>query len=153
MSRPNWDKYFLKIAMLVSERSTCLRLKVGAVIVKNKQILATGYNGAGKGMKDCLELGCLKEDREVGKNYEECRSIHAEQNAIIQAAANGINISRATIYQTYSPCMLCAKMFVNLGVKRVVTYSAAVDKNAMALLKEAGIEYIRLPKPDTRINA
>jgi len=153
LTRPSWDEYFLKIAMLVSERSTCLRLKVGAVIVKNKQILATGYNGAGKGMKDCLQLGCLKKDRIAGKNYEECRSIHAEQNAIIQAAANGINISEATIYQTYSPCMLCAKMMVNLGVRRVVTYSATVDKNAIQLLKEAGIEYARLPMPDKKINA
>ena len=151
--RPTWDEYFLKIAMLVSERSTCLRLKIGAVIVKNKQILATGYNGAGKGMKDCLELGCLKEDRKIGKNYEDCRSVHAEQNAIIQAAANGINIAEATIYQTYSPCMLCAKMFVNLGIKRVVTYSEAVDENALRLLNEADIEHVRLQKPDTLINA
>lgn len=147
MKRPAWDEYFLKMAMLVSERSTCLRLKVGAVIVKDKQILATGYNGAGKGMKDCTELGCLKEERKIGKNYEECRSVHAEQNAIIQAAANGTSISGATIYQTFPPCMICAKMFVNLGIKKVATCSRALDENAVKLLKEARIEYAQLPKP------
>ncbi|MDP6685760.1 MAG: dCMP deaminase family protein, partial [Candidatus Omnitrophota bacterium] len=114
MKRPEWDEYFLKLAYLVAERSTCLRHRVGAVIVRDKHILTTGYNGAARRVKDCLELGCLRNEKGIpsGERHEICRAIHAEQNAIIQGGLHGIDISGSTIYCTHSPCILCAKMIV-----------------------------------------
>ncbi|MFH2027700.1 MAG: dCMP deaminase family protein [Nanoarchaeota archaeon] len=153
MKRPLWDEYFMKIAMLVAERSTCRRHHVGAVIVKNKQILTTGYNGAAAGVKSCLELGCLRDENNIpsGERHEICRAIHAEQNAIIQAGLHGKNIEGATIYCTHSPCILCAKMLANAKIKRYVTYGEYPDVSAKELLKEVGIEFIKIGKPSTEI--
>jgi len=152
--RPSWDEYFMKIAMLVAERSTCLRHHVGAVIVKNKQILTTGYNGAAAGVKDCLELGCLRDANNIpsGERHEVCRAIHAEQNAIIQGALHGIDISGATIYCTHPPCILCAKMLANSKIKRYVTYGNYPDQAAKDLMQEVGIALVKLEKPDSKIN-
>src|SRR3989339_316651 len=138
MKRPSWDEYFMKIAYLVAERSTCRRHHVGAVIVKDKRILTTGYNGAPSGLKDCLELGCLREKNNIpsGTRHEICRAIHAEQNAIIQAGLHGVVIKEATIYCTHSPCILCAKMLANARIKRFVTSGDYPDEAAKQLLKE-----------------
>ncbi len=154
MKRPAWDEYFMKIAYLVAERSTCVRHHVGAVIVKDKRILTTGYNGAASGQKDCLELGCLREKNNIpsGERHEICRAIHAEQNAIIQAGLHGVVIKEATIYCTHSPCILCAKMLANARIKRFVTSGDYPDEAAKQLLKETGIEFIKMQKPDTKIN-
>lgn len=147
--RPDWGEYFLKMAYLVAERSTCLRHHVGAVIVRNKRILTTGYNGAASGVKDCLELGCLRNEKGIpsGERHEICRAIHAEQNAIIQAGLHGINIAGSTVYCTHSPCILCAKMLVNSKIKKFVTSGEYADKSFKALFKEAGIEYKTLRQP------
>lgn len=154
IKRPLWDEYFMKIAMLVAERSTCRRHHVGAVIVKNKQILTTGYNGAAAGVKDCLELGCLRDQNNIpsGERHEICRAIHAEQNAIIQAALHGINIEGATIYCTHPPCILCAKMLANAKIKRYATYGDYPDQTAKDLLQEVGIVFVKIEKPSTGIN-
>jgi len=151
--RPDWDEYFLKIAMVVGERSTCLRHHVGAVAVQNRRILSTGYNGAAAGLKDCLELGCLRDAAGIpsGTRHEICRAIHAEQNAIIQAALHGVSIEGATIYCTHSPCILCAKMLVNARIKRFVTFGKYSDDAFRDLFKEAGIEFETKPKPLTKI--
>lgn len=143
IKRPDWDEYFLKMAYLVAERSTCLRHHVGAVIVRDRRILTTGYNGAARGVKDCLELGCLRDEKGIGsgERHEICRAIHAEQNAIIQASLHGIDISGSSIYCTHSPCILCAKMLVNAKIKRFVTSGEYVDKSFEPLFKEAGVEY------------
>ena len=121
-SRPTIDEYFLKIASVVAERSTCLRHHVGAVAVRDKHILATGYNGAAAGLRDCLELGCLRDEKEIpsGKMQEICRAIHAEQNVIIQASLHGISLEGASIYCTHTPCILCAKMLANARIARFV---------------------------------
>jgi dCMP deaminase len=151
--RPDWDEYFLKIAMVVGERSTCLRHHVGAVAVKNRRILSTGYNGAAAGLKDCLELGCLRDAAGIpsGTRHEICRAIHAEQNTIIQAALHGVSIEGATIYCTHSPCILCAKMLVNARIKRFVSFGKYSDDAFKELFKEAGIEFELKPKPSTEI--
>ena len=124
LNRPSVDEYFLKIASVVAERSTCLRHHVGAVAVRDKHILSTGYNGAASGIKDCLELGCLRNDLGIpsGTRHEICRAIHAEQNVIIQAALHGVNLAGSTIYVTHSPCILCAKMLVNARICRFVSF-------------------------------
>lgn len=147
--RPSWDEYFMKMASLVAERSTCLRHHVGAVIVKGKQVLTTGYNGAAKGVKDCIEMGCLRNELGIpsGQRHEVCRAIHAEQNAIIQAGVHGINISGAAIYSTHTPCMICAKMIVNAGIKDVVSYQKYADAEARKFLEEAGVSLREVPKP------
>ncbi len=115
LTRPDFDEYVLKIASVVAERSTCRRHHVGAVAVGNKHILTTGYNGAPSGLKDCLELGCLRDEMGIpsGERHEICRGVHAEQNVIIQAALHGISLEGSTIYCTHTPCVLCAKMLVN----------------------------------------
>jgi len=152
--RLSWDEYFLKISMIVAERSTCRRHHVGAVIVKDKRILTTGYNGAAKGVKDCIELGCLRDelDIESGKNHEVCRAIHAEQNAIIQAGLHGVNIENSTIYCTHPPCILCAKMLINAGITRLVTYGEYPDSSAIELLKEAKVKFEKTSRPENIIN-
>lgn len=154
MTRPTWDEYFMKIAYLAAERSTCNRHHVGAVIVKDKRLLTTGYNGAPSGQKDCLELGCLRDQNNIasGERHEICRAIHAEQNAIIQAGLHGVDIKDSTIYCTHSPCILCAKMLVNIKIRRFVTSGDYPDEAAKQLLKETGIELVKLEKPDTKIN-
>jgi len=148
--RMSWDEYFIKMAALVAERSTCLRHHVGAVIVKDKRILTTGYNGAARGMPDCLELGCLRDELGIasGTRHEICRAIHAEQNAIIQAGLHGTNISGGTLYCTHTPCMICAKMIVNAGIKEVVSYHDYADAEARKFLEEAGVKLRKVPRPN-----
>lgn len=145
-SRPSWDIYFLKITEQVAERSTCLRRKIGALLVKDKRILATGYNGAPVGLRHCSEVGCLRENRQIasGEHHELCRGLHAEQNAIIQAALHGIKIDRATIYTTHQPCVLCAKMLVNAGIEKIVYRDSYPDKLAESIINEAKIESVHL---------
>jgi dCMP deaminase len=122
MGRPSWDEYFMEITRLVVSRSTCVRRQVGAVIVKDKKILATGYNGAPSGLPHCLEVGCLRDELGIpsGERHELCRGLHAEQNAIIQAAYYGVSINGATLYCTNLPCIICTKMLINSGITRVV---------------------------------
>ncbi len=147
--RPNWDEYFMKMAALVAERSTCLRHNVGAVIVKNKRALTTGYNGAAKGVEECIKIGCLRDELKIpsGTKHEICRAIHAEQNAIIQAGLHGINIDGGTLYSTHTPCMICAKMIVNAGIKEVVSYQDYADADARKFLADAGILLRKVEKP------
>ncbi|NQT71449.1 MAG: cytidine deaminase [Chloroflexi bacterium] len=153
MERPNIDEYFLKIASVIAERSTCLRHHVGAVAVRDKHILATGYNGAAAGLKDCLELGCLRDEHEIpsGTRHEICRAIHAEQNVIIQASLHGISLEGATIYCTHTPCILCAKMLTNARIKRFVSFRKYADDTFIQLFEEAGIRADILAKPSTEI--
>lgn len=136
MERPDWDSYFMEIAQVVSKRSTCLRRSVGAVLVKDRQILATGYNGTPKGFPHCEEVGCLREQLHVpsGTKHELCRGIHAEQNAIIQAAVHGASTKGATIYCTHQPCVVCAKILINAGVKRIVYANPYPDKLAQEMM-------------------
>jgi dCMP deaminase len=140
--RPSWDEYFMAIANMVRTRSTCLRRKVGAIVVKNKRILTTGYNGAPKGMKHCSEVGCLRDEAHVpaGERHELCRGIHAEQNAIVQAAAFGVSIQGSTLYCTHFPCVLCTKMLINAGISKIVVERAYPDPLSKKMLDEAGIE-------------
>ena len=153
-SRISADEYFLKIASVVAERSTCLRHHMGAVAVKDKHILTTGYNGAPAGVKDCLELGCLRDEQNIpsGTRTEICRAIHAEQNVIIQAALHGIILEGCTIYCTHTPCVLCAKMMVNARVKRVVIFTKYADDSFKELFREAGIQVDVLDKPSSTIS-
>jgi dCMP deaminase len=141
-ARPTWDEYFVSIANLVRERSTCLRRQVGAVLVKNKRILATGYNGAPKGMPHCSETGCIRSRHDVppGQRHELCRGIHAEQNAIVQAAAFGVNITGSTLYCTHFPCVLCVKMLINAGITRLVVEQDYPDDLAKSMLEGTDIE-------------
>ena len=139
--RPSWDEYFMDIVRLVSRRSTCLRRSVGAVVVKDKRILATGYNGAPSGLRHCVEVGCLREKMNIasGERHELCRGLHAEQNAIIQAALHGVSIEGGTIYVTHQPCITCAKMIINSGILRVLCASPYPDDLARQMLAEAGV--------------
>jgi len=141
--RPSWDEYFLEVAGLVSKRATCLRRKVGAVLVKDKRILATGYNGAPSGLRDCLEIGsCPREKLKIpsGQRHELCRGLHAEQNVIIQAALHGASAKDSVLYLTNQPCIICAKMLINAGIKEIVIAGEYPDKMAMEFLKEARIK-------------
>ncbi len=153
LTRPGSDEYFLKIASVVAERSTCRRHHVGAVAVGNKHILATGYNGAPSGFKDCLELGCLRDERDIpsGERQELCRGIHAEQNVIIQASLHGVSLEESTIYATHTPCILCAKMLVNAKIKRYVSFGRYNDDAFINMFKEAGIELDIKKRPPSRI--
>ena len=139
--RPDWDEYFLEIAGVVSQRSTCVRRGVGAVLVRSKQILATGYNGAPTGLEHCAIAGCIRQRLKVpsGQRHELCRGLHAEQNAIIQAAVHGVSIRGAVLYVTTQPCSVCAKMIVNAGIERVVTDGQYPDKLACEILAEARV--------------
>lgn len=143
--RLDWDDYFLKIAETVAERSTCLRRKVGAVLVRDKRILATGYNGAPRNLAHCAEIGCLRQKLGIkpGERIEICRGIHAEQNVLVQAAFFGISVEGATLYTTHSPCVSCAKLLINAGVKEIVVKKSYPDKLAQELLKEANIKIIK----------
>jgi dCMP deaminase len=140
--RPSWDNYFMDIATLVSKRSTCLRRSVGAVLVKDKRVLSTGYNGAPSGMRHCAEVGCLRELNNIpsGERVELCRGLHAEQNAIIQAALHGVSVNGAIVYTTLHPCITCTKMLINAGVAAVFFREGYVDALAVEMFKEAGIE-------------
>jgi dCMP deaminase len=144
--RPSWDEYFMEIVDLIKDRSTCIRRQVGALIVKDKRILATGYNGAPIGCKHCTEIGCIREKLNIpsGQRHELCRAIHAEQNAIVQAAQSGTSVNGGSMYVTHQPCVLCAKMIINAGIKKVVFKGEYPDELAMELLKESGIKVERL---------
>lgn len=141
-NRPSWDQYFISIARLAATRSTCLRRKVGAVIVKNKRILSTGYNGAPRNLAHCLEVGCMREQMgiESGTRHELCRAIHAEQNAVIQAAVSGVSIEGSSIYCTTFPCVLCSKILINAGINRIVVMEGYPDELSQQVLDEAGIK-------------
>jgi len=143
--RPSWDTYFMNITTLVAQRSTCTRRAVGAIIVKDKRILSTGYNGAPTGIRHCLEVGCLRESLQVpsGERHELCRGIHAEQNAIIQAAYHGVSVKDALLYCTNQPCAICAKMIINAGIKKIYYQSGYTDALAREMLTEAGIDLIK----------
>ncbi len=144
--RPSWDEYFLEMARLVSKRSTCLRRSVGAVLVRDKRILATGYNGAPSGLKHCIEIGCIRQKLKIpsGERHELCRALHAEQNALIQASLHGISVKGATLYSTTQPCVICAKMLINAGIKEIVITHGYPDKMSMDLLKQAKIKIRRI---------
>ena len=153
MERLSIDDYFLKIASVVAERSTCLRHHMGAIAVRDKHILTTGYNGAAAGLKDCLELGCLRDEQGIpsGERQEICRAIHAEQNVIIQAALHGVSLEGCTIYCTHTPCVLCAKMLINARIKRSVTFGSYSDNTFKELYREAGIEVVIRERPSSEI--
>ena len=141
-SRPDIDAYFMEIATVVGKRSTCLRNRVGAVLVRDKRILSTGYNGAPRNLPHCHDVGCVREDMNIpsGERHELCRAVHAEQNAIIQSALHGVGISGATMYCTHQPCILCAKMLINSHVSRVVYANPYPDIRALEFLAQAGVE-------------
>jgi len=140
--RPNWDEYFLNIAKLISKRSTCLRRTVGAVLVKDKRILATGYNGAPSGVKHCEKTGCLRDKLKIpsGERHELCRGLHGEQNALLQAAFHGVSAQGSKMYATTQPCIICAKMIINAGIKEIIISGSYPDKMAKEFLKEAGVK-------------
>ena len=145
IKRPSWDEYFMQMAELTAQRSTCLRRHVGAVIVQDKHVVATGYNGAPKGVAHCEELGgCLREKMGIpsGERHELCRALHAEQNAIIQAATLAQSIEGASIYITHQPCIICAKMIINAGIKRIVVKEGYPDEMSVKMLDEAGLNIV-----------
>jgi dCMP deaminase len=144
IDRPTLDQYFMEIATVAAKRSTCLRNQVGALFVKNKRILSTGYNGAPAGLDHCDLVGCARENVASGTHHELCRAVHAEQNAIIQAALHGISIEGATLYCTHQPCILCAKMMINARVRKVVYRQSYPDGAALEFLRQAGIEVVRM---------
>jgi dCMP deaminase len=145
-NRPDWDTYFLDIVALVSKRSTCRRRAVGAGLVRDRRILATGYNGAPSKLQHCLDIGCLREQLNVpsGERHELCRGLHAEQNAIIQAALHGVSAKESTLYCTNHPCVICAKMIINAGIVRIVFRDGYSDKLAAEMFQEAGISIEQL---------
>ena len=144
-ARPSWDEYFLGIADLVSKRSTCLRRSVGAVLVKDKRILATGYNGAPSGIRHCAETGCIREKLKIpsGQRHELCRGLHGEQNAFLQAALHGTSLKGASLYSTTQPCIICAKMVINAGIKEIIINGDYPDKMSKGLLREAKVKIRR----------
>jgi len=150
VGRPGWDAYFMRMAELVSTRSTCLRRRVGAVLVRERRILATGYNGAPQGLRHCAELGCLREELGIpsGERHELCRGIHAEQNAIIQAAIFGVSTRGSVLYCTTKPCIICTKMLINAGVERFVVSELYNDDLADSFMKEAGIIVDFIPREE-----
>jgi len=155
--RPDWDSYFMEIARIISMRSTCLRRNVGAVIVKDKRILATGYNGAPSGLKHCMEVSCLRERMKIapGERHELCRGLHAEQNAIIQAAYHGVSINGAHLYCTHLPCSICIKMLINAGIDKVYYEDGYPDELSLSLIGESNILLSKIDrgrgkKPSTR---
>jgi len=154
ITRLSFDEYCLKIASVVAERSTCRRHHMGAIAVRDKHILATGFNGAPSGLKDCLELGCLRDEQGIpsGERQEICRGIHAEQNVIIQASLHGVSLEGSTIYCTHTPCVLCAKMLVNAKIKRFVSFGRYSDNSFVDLFRDAGIEVDIKKKPSSRIS-
>lgn len=146
-TRPSWDEYFMQITRQVATRSTCLRRQVGAVIVHNKRIIATGYNGGPAGLAHCLDIGCLREQLGIpsGQQHELCRGIHAEQNAIIQAARYGLPIDGSVLYCTTQPCTQCTKMIINSGIVELVFAEGYPDRLASQLLEESGMVVRKLP--------
>lgn len=154
VERPSYDEYFMEMAHIVSKRSTCIRRKVGAILVKDKHILSTGYNGAPKGHKHCIIEGCLREKLNVpsGERHEICRGLHAEQNVIIQAAVFGIPIKNSVLYCTNTPCVVCAKMLINAGVKEIVFSGDYPDDLAKQMLNESKINLRKLKNKNNKIN-
>ena len=148
--RPSWDEYFMSIVDLVKTRSTCLRRQVGALIVKDKRILASGYNGAPVGCKHCAEVGCIRNElnRPSGQRHEICRATHAEQNAIAQAAYSGTSIKNATMYVTTQPCVLCAKLCIIAGISKIIFKGDYPDELSMELLQEAGVRVLKYEEPE-----
>jgi len=144
MARPSWNQYFIDITKEVAKRTTCKRRAVGAIIVKDKRILSTGYNGAPSGLEHCLDTGCLREQKNVpsGERHEMCRGLHAEQNAIIQAAFHGISINNSILYSTTKPCSICTKMIINAGIKKIIYLGGYADNLSETMLKQAGIPLI-----------
>ena len=151
--RPSWESYFMEIARVVATRSTCLRRQVGAVLVNNRQILATGYNGAPRGLVHCLDRGCLRDELGIpsGERHELCRGLHAEQNAIIQAAKHGTNIDGATLYSTTMPCIICAKMIINAGIRRVVYDEGYADQLSLEMVAESGLVVEKFQPPAAEV--
>ena len=148
-SRPSWDEYFFQITDLVATRSTCLRRQVGAVLVRDRHILATGYNGSPQGLAHCEDVGCLRLEEGIpsGERHELCRAIHAEQNAIIQAARHGISVVGSTLYTTTQPCIICTKMLINAGVEKIYYEDGYPDELAAEMIEEAGIELVKMESP------
>ena len=151
-TRPSWDEYFLELAELVASRSTCLRRHVGAVLVRKERIIATGYNGAPRGLGHCLEIGCLREEMDIpsGHRYELCRGVHAEQNAIINAAYYGVSTEDTVLYCTNQPCIICARILINAGISKVVHRGNFKDDLAMQFMQEAGIDVVQIPCKEKR---
>lgn len=139
--RPSWDEYFMRITSEVAQRSTCPRAQVGSVVVKDKRILTTGYNGAPRGLPHCIEVGCLMVDNHC------VRAIHAEQNALLQGALHGVALGGGTVYVTHQPCLICAKMIINAGIVRVVFAKAYPDLIAEDFMRQAGLELVRISLP------
>ncbi len=148
--RPNWDEYFMKIAHLVATRSTCMRRKVGAVLVKDKRMLVSGYNGAPQSLRHCEQAGCLRQKLNIpsGERHEICRGLHAEQNAIIQGAVFGVQIKGAALYSTHQPCILCAKMLINAGVQKIIYSGGYPDDLSLDMIREAGITLCQMDLGD-----
>ncbi len=144
--RPDWDSYFMQIAQVVATRSTCIRRQVGALLVKDNNILATGYNGVPKGLEHCEQVGCIRAQLGIpsGERHELCRGLHAEQNAIIQAAVHGTKIAGGTLYCTHQPCVVCTKMLINAGIEKIVIANNYPDKLAEEMLRASKIEIVRL---------
>ena len=145
MHRPDWNQYFMEMAELAATRASCLRRKVGAVLVKNKKVLATGYNGAPKDITHCEVTGCLREEMEVpsGERHEICRGVHAEQNLVAQAAFNGVKTEDSTVYCTHQPCIICTKILINAGVNKIYFKNPYSDQFAEKLLEESEIELLK----------
>ncbi|MFH2012224.1 MAG: cytidine/deoxycytidylate deaminase family protein [Pseudomonadota bacterium] len=144
MSRPSWEEYFMDITCLVAKRATCRRRQVGAILVKDKRVLSTGYNGAPMGLAHCLDIGCLREQNNIpsGERHELCRGLHAEQNAIIQAAYHGVSVNDSVLYCTNLPCIICLKMLINAGIKKIFYKDGYADKLSYDMVKESGIELV-----------
>lgn len=151
--RPSWNTYFMDIACLVAKRATCTRRAVGAIVVKDRRILATGYNGAPSNVRHCAKVGCLREQLNVpsGERHELCRGIHAEQNAIIQAAYHGVSIKGASLFCTNLPCSICAKMIINAGIVQIVYQSGYADPLSREMLAEAQVELVHLESSQTEV--
>ncbi len=148
--RPDWEVYFLRIAQLASTRSTCIRRHVGAVLVKEKKILATGYNGAPSGISHCADVGCLRDEEQVpsGQRHELCRGLHAEQNAILQAAYHGVSIQGSVLFCTNFPCVICSKMLINAGIRQIFYLEGYPDPLSEKMLKEAGMDLHQIEMED-----
>ncbi len=152
LDRPSWDEYFMALAEVVSRRATCVRRGVGALLVRDRRILATGYNGAPTGLQHCGQAGCMREQMNVpsGQRHELCRGLHAEQNAIIQAALHGTSVRDSVLYVTHQPCVVCAKMLVNAQIKEIVFAGDYPDELSRYILEEAGINLRRVPNEGGR---
>lgn len=141
--RPSWNEYFMSITELVAQRATCVRRKVGAILVQDKRVVTTGYNGAPSQISHCLDIGCLREEQSVpsGERHELCRGLHAEQNAIIQAAIHGVSVEGATLYCTNMPCSICSKMLINARIEKVYYKEGYADSLSSLMMSEAGIPF------------